>query len=257
MLTPAQRREFIDNGFLRVKNAFSPTLAREARDILWKATGCDPQNSATWTQPVIRLGMFTERPFIEAANTPVLHTLFDEIVGRDKWIPCRSMGTFPVRFPSSHDPGDTGWHVDASFPGPEPTNYQEWRINYKSAGRALLMLFLFSDVGPLDAPTRIMAGSHKDVAKVLKPAGDSGLSFMELAEKLHTVPRREVVLATGKAGTVYLCHPFLVHGAQPHRGIEPRFLAQPPLVLKDDLVLERRDGDYSPLEESIRISLFE
>jgi hypothetical protein len=36
--------------------------------------------------------------------------------------------------------------------------------------------------------------------------------------------------ATGPAGTVYLCHPFLVHAAQPHRGREPRFLAQPPLL---------------------------
>ena len=31
-------------------------------------------------------------------------------------------------------------------------------------------------------------------------------------------------------GTVYLCHPFLVHAAQPHRGTEPRFMAQPPLL---------------------------
>jgi hypothetical protein len=40
------------------------------------------------------------------------------------------------------------------------------------------------------------------------------------------------VLATGEAGTVYLCHPFLVHSAQPHRGSKPRFMAQPPLLPK-------------------------
>ena len=37
-------------------------------------------------------------------------------------------------------------------------------------------------------------------------------------------------LAIGPAGTVYLCHPFLVHAAQPHRGSQPRFMAQPPLL---------------------------
>ncbi|MFI0371572.1 hypothetical protein ACH35V_27220 [Actinomadura sp. 1N219] len=42
--------------------------------------------------------------------------------------------------------------------------------------------------------------------------------------------RRPVRLATGRAGDVYLCHPFLVHAAQPHRGTRPRFMAQPPLV---------------------------
>ena len=36
------------------------------------------------------------------------------------------------------------------------------------------------------------------------------------------------------AGTVYLCHPFLVHAAQPHRGTRPRFMAQPPLLPKGE-----------------------
>ena len=34
-------------------------------------------------------------------------------------------------------------------------------------------------------------------------------------------------LATGTAGDVYLCHPFLVHAAQRHRGSSPRVLSQP------------------------------
>lgn len=255
MLKDDQKQEFIRRGFLRVDNAFPAALAAEAREILWSATGCDKNDPFTWTRPVIRLGMFSQPPFVEAANTPLLHTLFNELVGYNKWIPCKSMGTFPVRFPSQDDPGDTGWHVDASFPGSDPANYFEWRINWKSKGRALLMLFLFSDVGELDAPTRILVGSHRDVADLLKPAGDEGLSFMEVAERLKSLPQKEEVLATGKAGTVYLCHPFIAHAAQPHRGKAPRFLAQPPLLLKEELVLQRADGRYSPLEESILQSL--
>ena len=103
-----------------------------------EATECSPDDPATWTQPVIRLGMFTQPPFIEAANTPRLHAAFDQLAGKGRWRRPAAMGTFPVRFPSAADPGD--------------------------------------------------------------------------------------------AGTVYLCHPFLVHAAQPHRGVRPRFLAQPPLL---------------------------
>lgn len=55
---------------------------------------------------------------------------------------------------------------------------------------------------------------------------------MELASMFADMPAREEALATGAAGTVYLCHPFLVHAAQPHRGKEVRFLAQPPLLFK-------------------------
>jgi len=255
VLTSAQRNEFIRNGFLRVDHAFSSQVAEEARAILWSDMAVDPKDPKTWTQPVIRLGMYSQRPFVDAANTPVLHALFDDLVGRNKWFPCKSMGTFPVRFPFPNDPGDTGWHVDASFPGADPSNYFEWRINFRSKGRALLMLFLFSDVSDLDAPTRIRIGSHLDVARLLKSAGEQGMSFMELAQKLDDLPARDEVLATGKAGTVYLCHPFVVHAAQPHRGREPRFLAQPPLVPRQDPMIERPDGKYTPLEESLRLGL--
>jgi hypothetical protein len=165
------------------------------------------------------------------------------------------MGTFPVRFPSLDDPGDSGWHVDASFPGTDPYNYFDWRINVRSKGRALLMLFLFSDVGENDAPTRIRVSSHLDVARLLQPAGEAGLSFMELAGRLAELPEQSEVLATGKAGTVYLCHPFLVHAAQPHRGQEPRFLAQPPLLFRDGSTSAQLEGNYTPVEEAVRLGL--
>jgi hypothetical protein len=115
------------------------------------------------------------------------------------------------------------------------------------------MLFLYSDVSERDAPTRIRAGSHMDVARVLKPAGDEGLSFMELAGALGTMPERKEVMATGAAGTVYLCHPFLVHAAQPRHGTAPRFLAQPPLGLKGELDLEAADA--APVAHAIQLAL--
>ena len=78
------------------------------------------------------------------------------------------------------------------------------------------------------------------------------MSFMELAGRLDLTIHRTEKLATGKAGTVYLCHPFLVHAAQAHRGEKPRFMAQPPLYSVDDCRLHRNDGSYYPVELSIR-----
>lgn len=232
-LEPAQIDQFITDGYVKVDDAFPRALADAAREILWRATGCSPDDPSTWTQPVIRLGMFTEPPFVEAANTPRLHAAFDELVGRGRWRRCGAMGTFPVRFPSADDPGDAGWHIDVSF-GTDAADFLSWRANIHSKGRALLMLFLFSDVGEDDAPTRIRAGSHIDIARQLAPAGDAGLTLRELAaDDFAGSAHRPVVNATGDAGTVYLCHPFLVHAAQPHRGIRPRFLAQPPLLPVD------------------------
>src|SRR3954447_6915206 len=229
-LEPAQIEQFIIDGFVRMDQAFPRELADAARTILWETTGCSPDDPTTWTQPVIRLGMFTQAPFIEAANTPRLHAAFDQLVGPGRWRRPAAMGTFPVRFPSPVDPGDAGWHIDVSFDTDTP-DFLSWRANIHSRGRALLMLFLFSDVGERDAPTRIRVGSHADIARQLAPAGEHGLTLGELAaDGFAGSAHRPVVTATGAAGTVYLCHPFLVHAAQPHHGERPRFLAQPPLL---------------------------
>lgn len=166
-------------------------------------------------------------------------------------IPRDSLGTFPVRFPSDEASGDDGWHVDVSF-GYEHPDFMEWRANVSSKGWALLMLFLFSDVGTEDAPTRIRVGSHIDVARQLAPAGEAGLTLRELAaDAFAGSASRPKELAVGKAGTVYLCHPFLVHAAQPHRGTSPRFMAQPPLMPREPISLFRQDGNYSPVEWAI------
>ncbi len=162
-----------------------------------------------------------------------------------------------MRFPHPDDPGDAGWHVDASFADDdtdanEQRDFSAWRVNITSRGRALLMLLLFSDVGPDDAPTRIRVGSHMDMASFLAPAGSAGVAFMNLD---HMGADRPIALATGAAGTVYLCHPFLVHAAQMHRGKTPRFMAQPPLDPAEPFRLDRADGDYSPVEVAIRRAL--
>jgi hypothetical protein len=232
-LEPAQIEQFITDGFVCVDHAFPRELADEARAILWKATGCNPDDPVTWTQPVIRLGGFTEPPFIEAANTPRLHAAFDQLVGQGRWRRPAAVGTFPVRFPSTADPGDGGWHIDVSF-GTDTSDFMSWRANLHSKGRALLMLFLFSDVRQQDAPTRIRVGSHADIARQLAPAGEEGITLGQLsADGFASSAHRPVVTATGDAGTVYLCHPFLVHAAQPNLDGRPRFLAQPPLLPVD------------------------
>lgn len=242
---------FINNGFVKIENAFSTELANQCRAILWEASGCDPNNPATWIKPVIRIEEIGLEPFKEAANTEILYGAFDQLAGKGNWIPRTTLGSFVIRFPYKEPASDTGWHVDASFPGENASNYFEWRINYCSKGRALLMLFLFSDVSERDAPTIIRVRSHLDVAKMLEPKGEKGLSFMELAQMLKSLPRHKEALATGKAGTVYLCHPFIVHAAQNHFGISPRFMAQPPLLTKNGFTINRGDIELSPVEKAI------
>lgn len=256
-LGDAHLNQFVRDGYVRLDDAFPRVLADECRAILWRDTGCDPDDRSTWTRPVIRLGFYAQPPFRAAANTTVLHHAYDQLVGIGRWQPPGGLGTFPIRFPSPDDPGDAGWHIDMSF-GLDNPDFMSWRANIASKGRTLLMLFLLSDVGENDAPTRIRAGSHRDISRLLAPHEEAGLSLGELAangfvESAH----RPEVLATGKAGTVYLCHPFLVHSAQPHRGTIPKFMAQPPLLPNGDLVLDRSENGDSLVVQAIRLALAE
>jgi hypothetical protein len=253
VLTDAQIEEFVRNGILRVDEAFPRELADACRQILWKASGSVEDDPATWTRPVVRIGEIPNPLFREAANTPTLQAAYDALVGPGRWIPRGSLGTFPIRFPSPEDPGDCGWHIDVSFGTENEPDFLKWRANVASRGRALLMLFLFSDVGERDAPTRVRVGSHLDIARRLAPHGDDGLSLGELAATDFTESaHRPEALAMGPAGTVYLCHPFLVHAAQPHRGTVPRFLGQPPLLPRAPL--DPHHGT-SPVERAIRLAL--
>lgn len=249
-LSTEQVDQFVEEGFAKIEQAFSTALADECRALLWEATGCkaDP---GSWEQPVIRIGELSHPTLIKAANTDTLHHAFDQLLGKGNWYRKTSLGSFPIRFPVKAPATDTGWHVDASFPGDDFNNYLEWRINIRSKGRGLLMLFLFSDVAEADAPTAIRLGSHLDVARLLATHGEQGLSFMQLAQQLDGLPKRRELLATGKAGTVYLSHPFIVHAARDHHGISPKFMAQPPLFTRQDFDLLKPLQELYPVESAI------
>ncbi|WP_026411557.1 phytanoyl-CoA dioxygenase family protein [Actinomadura oligospora] len=245
---------FIQDGFVRVAEAFPRDVADEARALLWEASGCSPDDPSTWTQPVLRLFDQGQKPFREAAQSARLHETYDALVGAGRWVPRATVGgSYAVRFPSDDDPGDDGWHIESSFPGPDPNDYMSYRVNLNSRGRALLVLFLFSDVGEDDAPTRVRVGSHLDVPPLLKSAGEDGRAFVDIAQAAAAASEyREVAFATGRAGDVYLCHPFLVHAAQKHHGQNVKFMAQPGLEPAVPLSV---DGP-SPVERAIQLGLF-
>jgi hypothetical protein len=259
-LSSAQIEQFVADGFVKVEGAFPAETAKAWRDMLWAAINLSPDDPSGWEEPVIRLPGFGEPPFAVAANTPRLHRAYDQLAGAERWIARPWVGTFVLRFPVPGAVYDDGWHIDSSFPGPNspPGEYFKWHVNVASRDRLLLLLFLFTDVGPDDAPTRVRIGSHLPMARRLEPFGEAGAPLDELARNgFSDSASCPEALAIGEAGSVYLCHPFLVHAAQKHRGARPRFLAQPPLSPRPEHQnrLEREDGDYSPVERAIRLGL--
>src|ERR1043165_8676397 len=129
-LQASQIEQFVERGYAPLDEAFPRDVADRGREILWRDTGCNPLDRSTWTRPIIWLWDYNQEPFHQAANMPRLHSTFDQLVGKGRWVPRQSLETFPVRFPSQADTGDTGWHVDASFPGEDssPNDFLSWRV---------------------------------------------------------------------------------------------------------------------------------
>jgi len=230
--------DFCAEGFLVVRGAVAPDTVRACVDVIeheLRARAVDPRDPETWIQPVVRLPCPEGPAFAIAATSPALRETYNALLGPGCWIQREGVGgTVPVRFPSKKDPGDAGWHIDGSYDVDG-----QWWVNVHSRGRGLLALFLFTDVGDADAPTEILVGSHLDVPGVLAPFGARGVFFGDVAGNLPASTfQRSCVRATGRAGDVYVCHPFLVHRATwPHLGSGPRMIAQPAIALHKPFAL--------------------
>jgi hypothetical protein len=241
---------FVRDGFVAVRGAFDEATAAACMQLIWAVlarVGISAEDRSTWSPPLVRIGCPDGEPFARAAASPALSAAYDELIGASRWTrPAGVGGTVPVRFPSEDYPGEAGYHIEGNWWGGE-----EYWTNVRSKGRGLLALFLFSDVDPDDAPTRLIMGSHLFVPAVLGPAGEAGLPGGDVPARLQpSVLCRRAADATGRAGDVYLCHPFIVHTATwPHRGTEPRMMAQPAIAVPDGFAID--GSDASPVARAI------
>lgn len=219
---------FANDGFVKIESAVPRRVADAARTLLWKQVGWSPDDPDQWTEPVRWVADLTGAgPFGELSRSPALAAALDDVCGSGGWLPRGSLGNIPVRFPVAPPADDRGWHIDGNTPLPDGS----WAVSGRP--HTVLLLTLLSEVGAADAPTRIRAGSHRKVARALSA---EPLEFVAAASVVDEVSARcPVVHATGHAGDMYVVHPFTVHAADAHRGREPRFMAQAPVVLTSPL----------------------
>jgi hypothetical protein len=249
VLTADEVESFTADGFVAIRGAVPGDVVAACQDVIWGELGKQgvTGDRDSWTEPVVRISCPEGGPFVDAGTRPAVWEACDQLIGGpDRWWRRPGVGgTLPVRFPSERDPGDAGWHIEASY-----AEDGEMRVNYRSRARGLLALYLLTDVDAASAPTRLRPGSHLEAARVLAPAGDAGMPWLEAAQAATAATGHlPTVAATGQAGDVFLCHPFLVHAATwPHRGTGPRMVAQPGVSLHGQFPLT---APLSPVERAI------
>jgi hypothetical protein len=228
MLATVHADEFAERGFLKVTEAVPRRVAEAAQNALWAQIGLSPDHPEAWMRPVVwAADLRGEGPFGALARSRKLAAALDLVCGVDGWRPRGSLGNIPIRFPGTPADDDRGWHVDLNTPGPDGS----WAVSGRP--HTLLLLTILSDVGPDDAPTRIRVGSHRDVATVLGTQSFDAYECGPLVDGVSSA--RDIALATGMPGDMYVVHPFTVHAADEHRGHVPRFMAQAPVLLAEPL----------------------
>lgn len=243
---------FLQDGYLVIRGAFDTATAADCRERIWAALaerGIRRGVRSSWP-PVAQIDDLDGAMFDTAGTSPVLTAAYDELIGPGRWTsPVHAGRAVIVRFPALEDErANAGYHIEGSYSG--PGGY--W-VNVRSRARGLLALILLTDVGPDDAPTRLVCGSHLFVPEFLAPYGEAGV-YADADFWRPSVLCRPVVHATGRAGDVFLCHPFIVHTATwPHRGQGPRMIAQPAVHVRDGFALDGTDS--APVAQAIRAGL--
>jgi hypothetical protein len=215
---------FHRDGFVVLRHAAPRDTADAARDLLWQRLGLSPHDPTAWTDPVRWTADLTgDGPFHDIVTSPALRGALNTLCGPGGWRPRSALGNIPVRLPVRPAADDRGWHLDLNTPRADGS----WALTGRP--HTMLLLTLLSEVTDDDAPTRIRAGSHRDVAEHVGPG--------ELDPDLVATcsAARPVHYATGSPGDMYLLHPFTVHAADEHRGTVPRFMAQTPIELAEPL----------------------
>ena len=239
---------FIRDGYVVIRGAVEAETVRACQELIWESMarrGLRRDDPATWP-PLAGIDDLGAGPFAAAGASPPLTAACDELIGAGRWSSPVDVGnSVVVRFPSE-DRANAGYHIEGSYRGP---GGQDGWVNIRSRARGLLALFLFTDVGPDDAPTRLMCGSHLAVPEFLAPYGEEGTC----ADADFWRPSAlclPVAHATGAAGDVFLCHPFIVHTATwPHRGTAPRVIAQPAVHVAAGFAVDGTDP--SPVARAI------
>jgi hypothetical protein len=248
VLTDEQAQHFLDEGYVVIRDCFSPQAAEEYTKTIWVRLGYDPNDPSTWAEPSIHMPTHREVDVKEFA--PKAWDAVCDLVGGEERIarPYTWGDGFIVNLWQGADrpwsppsARSTGWHKDGDF----------FRHFLDSPEQGLLTLVLWSDVRHQGGATFVAAGSVGPVARFLaaRPEGvlPGGFPIAELAGQCD-----EFVEATGRVGDVFLLHPYMLHAKAQNVLRRPRFITNPPVHLAEPMRFDRPDpADHSLIERAV------
>jgi hypothetical protein len=255
VLTTHDVEQFLDKGYVKLRNCFTREAAQEHSRHIWTRLGYDPDDSSTWESPSVH--MASHQDIDVKTFAPKAWQASCELVGgaqrlavdrpypwTDGFIVNLHRGADAPWAPASGD--SPGWHVDGSW----------FRHYLDSPEQGLLAIVLWSEVVHEGGATFVATDSIGPVARFLAdhpggilPGGEPDddpppFPYAELARQCT-----EFVEATGDVGDVYLLHPFLLHTMSQNVLRRPRFITNSTLMLAEPMRFNRPNPEEHSLVE--------
>lgn len=270
VLDDEQIEHFIDHGFVMVRGCFDRDTAeawtREAIErIRSEPEKCvrrydpddparslrdfDPEDPDTWTWP--RIDLMGNRNVRVSELAPRAWAAMCDLLGGPQRIKTKTWANYMVvnvcdRVAEWTPPAwDVArWHID------DPTAFG----GLDTIRNGLVVIALFSDWEHKGGGTFVAPRTHAAVARRMAETPGLDLNDEQLMAEVMG-ETRETHEVTGKAGDVVFMHPLLLHTGSFNHSNRIRWLSNPTIYTSETLKLERRDGDYSPVERAIRRAL--
>ncbi|GAB4453766.1 MAG: hypothetical protein OHK0029_07190 [Armatimonadaceae bacterium] len=247
-LTEEQVESFLTRGFVHVQGAIAPSLVQEWTAQAFTRLGYAPDDPATWVESRIHMPTHQTREVKEFS--PAAWGAICDLCGGENRVrqPCKWGDGFIINL-GAPDHAETwepptpqvgGWHKDGDF----------FRHFLDSPEQGLLTIILWSDVLPQGGATFVACDSVPVVARYLLEHPEGSLpgefNFRGMVEECS-----DFIEATGKAGDVYLLHPYILHASSKNALRLPRLITNPAVALNEPMNFDRPDGDYSLVEQAI------
>jgi hypothetical protein len=260
VLTEAHVQSFLDNGYLIVRDCLDLDLAQRWIARAYQRLGYDPHDPTTWVQDITWMRHEQEIPIRQAAPK-AWQAILDVVGGEDRLetqvmrapenlYPVNSFNWSDAFIANFHrgagqpwqppSPQAAGWHKDGGY----------FRHFLDSPEQGLLTIVLWSDMRHQGGATFVAPDSVRLIARYLADRPE-GVPFnaWEYQDFINQCTRFEEI--TGNAGDFVILHPFMLHASSQNVIRVPRFMTNPPVVLKEPMQFNRPDpADFSLLERA-------
>ena len=261
VLTDEHVQSFLDKGYLVIKDALESDIAGRWVDEAYDRLGYDRHDPSTWEKDIVWMDHKNQLPVREVA--PRAWEAILDVVGGEDRLETQVMQLPPGHFTSInsfiwsdafianfHRGADQpwqppsakipGWHKDGSY----------FKHFLDSREQALLTIVLWSDMLHQGGGTFIAPDSVRVIARHLA-AHPEGVGPGEFSTEAMVSQCAQFEELTGKAGDFVILHPFMLHASSQNVIRQPRFMSNPPVVLKEPMNYNRENpADFSLLERA-------